>query len=249
MNDPIYDLLANTPYMSPAQAKQMMQFIADQEITAILELGFAHGVSTCYMATALARSGGGSVVTIDLEGARSLTPNVEELLGRVGEHDRVEVFFEPTSYTWRLMKLLEEDATPRFDLCYLDGAHSWFVDGFAFFLVDRLLKPGGWIIFDDIDWTYGTSPTLRNSDQVRHMPAEERTTPQVRKIYELLVRTHPSYEEFLLDGSWAFARKKLESGPTGAQREIVVEQVVRREQVHVGIGAVLTRLARALRAR
>jgi hypothetical protein len=50
----------------------------------------------------------------------------------------VNYYFEPTSYTWRMMKMLEEDEGPRFDLCYLDGAHSWFVDGFAFFLIDRL---------------------------------------------------------------------------------------------------------------
>lgn len=249
MNDPIFGLLANTPHMSPAQGMRMMEFIADHEIAAILELGFAHGVSTCYMATALARSSGGSIVTIDLEWTRTMTPNIEELLGRVGERDRVEVFFEPTSYTWRLMKLLEEDRGPRFDFCYVDGAHSWFVDGFAFFLVDRLLKPGGWIIFDDVNWTYDTSPTLRNSDRVRQMPAEERTTPQVRKIYELLVKTHPAYEEFRLEGDWAFARKKLGNGSPGTQRQIVVEQVVRIERVHVGIGAVLARFGRVLRGR
>ena len=99
-------------------------------------------------------------------------PNVEELLDRVGERDRVSVFYEPTSYTWRLMRFLEEDPTPRFDLCYLDGAHR-YVDALAFFLVDRLLRPGGWVIFDDLNWTYATSPVMKDSELVRNMPLEE----------------------------------------------------------------------------
>ena len=59
-------------------------------------------------------------------------PNVEELLIRIGERDRVDAFYEPTSYTWRLIRLLKQDPTPRFDFCDVDGADDWFGDGFAF---------------------------------------------------------------------------------------------------------------------
>ena len=37
------------------------------------------------------------------------------------------------------MKMLEDDPEPRFDFCYIDGVHNWADDGFAFFLIDRLL--------------------------------------------------------------------------------------------------------------
>ena len=29
----------------------------------------------------------------------------------------------------------------------IDGPKHWITDGFAFFLVDKLLKEGGWIVF------------------------------------------------------------------------------------------------------
>lgn len=253
-NDEVQLIVGNTPHMSRDQADRMATFIADHRIRTILELGFKHGVSTCFIAAALARTTGGSIVTIDLESARTLSPNIEQLLERIGERDRVEVFYEPTSYTWRLMKFLEKDPTPRFDLCYLDGAHNWFVDGLAFFLVHRLLRPGGWIIFDDLDWTYESSPTLKNTEYVRKMPEDERTTAQVERIYELLVKTHPEFEEFRREAGWAYARRKLASSATERlHRELVVEQVVRIEKVvekvHVGLGSVLIRGARMLLGR
>ena len=40
-------------------------------------------------------------------------------------------FYDEHGYNWRLMKLLQADPTPRFDLCFVDGAHSWADDGFG----------------------------------------------------------------------------------------------------------------------
>lgn len=247
----VRSVIGNLPYMTLQEAEIITKFIADKQVETILELGFKHGVSTCYMAAALSELGRGSIVAIDLECARAATPNIEELLDRIGERHRVKVFYEPTSYTWRMMRFLEEDPTPRFNLCYLDGAHSWFVDALAFFLVDRLLRPGGWIIFDDLDWTYATSPSLKESEWVRNMPLDEQTTPQVKKIYELLVKPHPNYHNFRLEDRWAFAQKrdtKDISTPSG-QREIVTEQIVRVERIQVGLGEFLMRVVNKLRGK
>src|SRR5205807_6864991 len=144
--------------------------------------------ATCYMAATLQEMDGGHITTIDLEIVRDHTPNINELLAKCGLASYVDVFFESSSYNWRLMRFLEEDPSPRFDFCYLDGAHDWAVDGFAFFLVDKLLRPGGWIIFDDLDWTYGQSPTMRNTAKVKSMSVEEQVTPQVRRVYDLLAK-------------------------------------------------------------
>lgn len=223
----------------------MSSFILENGIGDILELGFRHGVSTAYMASTLGRAGRGRIVTVDLASARHNKPNVEDLLTRIGQRDRVEVFYEPTSYTWRLMRLLQEDPAPRFDLCYLDGAHDWFVDGFAFFLADRLLRPNGWIIFDDLDWTYAASPALRHTERVKHMPDDERAAPQVRLVYDLLVKPHPNYHNFRDEGDWAFAQKL--AGDFRGERTVVREVVMRERRV--GLGGAVVELARGLRKR
>jgi predicted O-methyltransferase YrrM len=240
----IAGIVGDTPHMTPAQGERISSFILDNKIRNILELGFRHGVSTAYMAATLARAGEGRIVTIDLLSAKQNKPNIEDLLDRVGERDRVHVFYEPTSYTWRLMRFLQEDPTPRFDLCYVDGAHDWFVDGFAFFLVDRLLRPNGWILFDDLDWTYATSPALAHTERVKQMPDDERATPQIRLVYDLLVKTHPHYHNFRDEGEWAFAQKAATS-VAGAQRGIAKEVVVVERRV--GLGGALIEIARKLR--
>lgn len=225
-NRTVKHLMGVIPHMKLDQADRLTAFMEEHAVRNVLELGFAHGVSTCYMAAALTRSGGGHIVTIDKESARHKNPNIEELLARIGETATVTIYYEPTSYNWRLMKFLEEDHGPPFDLCYIDGAHSWFVDGLAFFLVHQLLGPGGWIIFDDLDWTYATSPSLAHTEWVRNMPEEERTTPHVRKIYELLVKPHPQYHSFQVEHGWAYAQKRQRPFNEPCEREIIREIVV-----------------------
>jgi predicted O-methyltransferase YrrM len=239
--DEIRGKVEGIPHMSIAQARAITDVILKNRFQNILELGFRHGVSTCYMAGALDELGTGNVTTIDLLKAREAKPNIDQLLGDLGLARYVTVFYEPTSYIWRLMKMLEEDPSPRLDFCYIDGAHNWFTDGFAFFLVDRLLKPGGMIILDDLDWTYESSPTLRHTEKVDRMPQEEKSTPQVRRVYELLVKPHPAYRDFMEKDGWAYARKR--SVEIEGQFDEVRKEIVYQRH-YVGLGAVILKLLR-----
>lgn len=235
-------VVAGVPYMKPEQARVITSKIIDSGAKDVLELGIMHGVSTCYMAEALEQSGRDwSITALDLESALDNEPNVEQLLTRLGLRDRVSILLEQRSYTWRLRKMLEEDPNPRFDFCYLDGAHTWDADGFAFFLVDRLLRPGGWIVFDDIDWSYAGSPPMMEADWVKVLPAEEQQALQVKQVFDLLVRPHPQYGELSVKDGWGFAQKlpQAGNGPAVVKREIVYEQV--------GLGAVAQRAYRKVK--
>lgn len=200
-------VVKDAPYMSVKQAERMTGFIREHRLKDVLELGFYHGVSSCYFAAAVEPLGG-RLTTIDLASAGKRSPNITELLEACGLTDLVDVYFEPQSFTWRLMRMLEDGKGPRFDLVYLDGGHTWDVTGFAFFLVDRLLRPGGWLIFDDIDWSFANSNALQDNARLKKMPADYLETPQVRKVFELLVQQHPSYTDCRVDNRWGYARKK-----------------------------------------
>jgi predicted O-methyltransferase YrrM len=212
----VKEVLGNLPRMNLNQAKILTRHLTAHNLRDCLELGFSRGVSSCYIAAALQDMGGGSLVTIDLVGAKEKRPNIDENLTKLGLRDFVTVYHEPTSYTWRLMRMLQENPDPRFDFCYIDGAHTWAVDGFAFFLVERLLRPGGWILFDDMNWSLGKSETMRDTPYVRSLPDDERDLPQVRLIWDLLVKPHPQFGEFREEKGWAFARKLPDSN--GAHR-------------------------------
>ena len=203
--DSIHPHVANLPYMRLKQAKELTAFLHQEKLTKVLELGFFHGVSSCYLAAAMKAIGGNPIVTIDLLSAKQRRPNIEDLLGRCDLLDHVEFHYEATSYNWRLMDFIE--AGRRFDFCYIDGGHDWYNTGFAFFLVDKLLEPGGWILFDDLDWTmeHLALPSIATRS------LDERRTPQVRKVWELLVQQHPSYGNFREQRRWGFAQKIEES--------------------------------------
>lgn len=224
----VHAVTGETGYMTPDRARSLVNLMVSNDLRSAIEVGFAHGVSTCFIAAALEdmrAQAKPSVVTIDLESSANLNPRAEDLLGALKLDHRVQIYREPTCATWRLMRMLEEDPTPRFDLFFLDGAHSWSVDGFLFFLVDRLLRPGGWIVMDDLDWSFATSPTAKSRPEVRALPKEQRTTAQVGKVYELLIRTHPDYGDFRVDGQWGYARKlRASDGSPEVRTETVYRQ-------------------------
>jgi predicted O-methyltransferase YrrM len=198
--------VAGTKFMTSRQGRTIHDFLVEHNLGRILELGFAHGKSTCYLGAA-ADALDGSVLTMDTVSARERKPNIHELLERCGLSHRVTPVFSETSFTWDLMKLLERDPQPRFDFAYMDGGHTWDVTGFGFLLVDRLLAPGGWIVFDDMNWTFAKSTSLSGTAKTKRMPEDVRTTPQVRKVFELLVATQPGYVDLHEKDGWGWARK------------------------------------------
>ena len=192
------------PGMPLKKVSDISEVIGNNKYKRILELGTKHGVSTRYFALAMERHfGGGEIVTMDLPQVKSLKPNVKDLFKEwdIFKEVKLEVFME-NSYTWQLMKFLEKGVKP-FDFCYIDGSHLWEIDGFSFFLVDKLLKPGGCIVFDDLDWRLALSSCWKQRDSLGF-----KFTKQVRKVWELLVKTHPDYHNFKEVNGQGFAFKK-----------------------------------------
>ncbi|PSP11493.1 MAG: hypothetical protein BRC50_11650 [Cyanobacteria bacterium SW_11_48_12] len=96
--DEIKTKVEGIPYMDRTQAETITNIILENNFNNILELGFAHGVSTCYMAGALDKLGSGKITTIDLEKANRLKPNIEQLLNTLGLAKLATVLYELGSY-------------------------------------------------------------------------------------------------------------------------------------------------------
>lgn len=233
--DKISEIVRGVPFISRENARLLYDAIIEGERRRLLELGFAHGAATCVMAAALDELGDGELVAVDLESARHWQqPSIEELLARAGLSQYVTIVRQPTSYTWYLRDELRArvDAggpLESFDLCIIDGPKNWTIDGAAFLMADRLLRPGALVVFDDVDWTYAQADGRRDeTDGIVHreLSDAERCTPHVREIAELLVMQHASYGDFVFtDTEWFLATKS--SGATDVPR-IVRHQVVTR---------------------
>lgn len=201
------------PFMSPDQGRIVFEHVRSTHARDVLELGTAHGVGAAYMAAALPP--GGRLTTVDFSGAR-YDPAPETVLARAGVADRVEVVRRYSSYTWWLKEAIAArtdahgNVEPCFDFAYLDGAKNWTVDGLAVVLVEKLLRPGGWLLLDDLGWTYAQDPGREATDGVVHreLSEPERTEPHVRAVFDLIVAQHPSFTELRVqDEWWGWARK------------------------------------------
>jgi predicted O-methyltransferase YrrM len=200
------------PYMRHDQALFLQRFVAEHDARDVLEVGFYQGKSSAYIAAILEDLGRGHLISIDRASARRREPNIEGVLAALDLSHRVTPVYAHRSYTWELAKMIREAPRPQFDLCYFDAGHTWDETGFGFLLVDMLLKPGGWIVFDDLKWTIDAAlPKMSKPPKGWVACSEdERATPAVGLVFELLV-PHLGYTEVqsVLHGSWGVARKPL----------------------------------------
>jgi len=208
------------PIITPEQGRRLYDHVREQRPEAVLEIGTWAGASAAYMAAALEANGAGKLTTVDRgETSRYLKP--EETIERAGLSHRVElVKVRDSSYDWHLAQLVRErsdaegNCEPLYDFCYLDGAHNLAIDAAAVVFIEKLLRPGGWLLLDDLDWTYeeGSDESVQSDGVTHPLSEEERAVPHVRLVYDLIVRQHPAFSRFHDDGSWGWAQK-LEAAP------------------------------------
>jgi hypothetical protein len=116
---------------------------------------------------------------------------------------------EDSSYTWWLKGQVEANSDeegnrrPDNDFCYLDGAHNWTIDGVSAVLVERLLRPGGWLLLDDLGWTHaGIRAWPGQGPDDLHLSRAEQRAPHMRAIFDLIVRQHSSFTQLRLENEW-----------------------------------------------
>jgi predicted O-methyltransferase YrrM len=201
------------PFMSARQGRRVYDHLRRAGATDVLELGTAFGAGAAYMAAAVADNGGGRVTTVDRHHfSGGPAPPPEDTARRVGLEATIDfVRIEHSSYAWWLKEQIERrtDARgrtrPAYDFCYLDGAHDWHIDGLAVVLLARLLRPGAWLLLDDLDWTYAASA----SPSPPGLSDAERRTPHVRSVFEVVVGGHPAFHRLRVeDGRWGWARRR-----------------------------------------
>jgi len=175
---------------------QTIDFVKSTNRQKIAEIGIYKGYTSERLAEHL--SGQGELHLFDF---RYRVTEVKAKLNAAGYHNIVihgNSRKTYDSYTWSLMRLLQKHERPFFDYVFLDGAHTWHVDALAFFLIDRLLKVGGYIDFDDYRWSLKKSPTM-NPDvfpaTTRMYTQEQIRERHVKLIVDLLVKRDPRYKE------------------------------------------------------
>lgn len=124
------------------------------------------------------------------------------------------------TYSWTLFEMLQKGE--QFDAIYLDGHHTFYIDLPALLLADKLLKPGGYLLLDDIPWTLsflkanmmrslGQWYFYRRIYKFSDYTKEQQSLPHIRMIAEefLLKRSDYTKDEALSLPHWWALRKPL----------------------------------------
>ena len=106
------------------------------------------------------------------------------------------------SYNWNLSKLVfkmrEHNKTGLFDAVYLDGAHTFFHDGLAVCLLKELIKDGGFLVLDDLYWSFVSAKI----DRTGHLTKEQMNDYQILRVQELFLTPDPNWEKLSPPNAW-----------------------------------------------
>ena len=109
------------------------------------------------------------------------------------------------SYNWNLSEMLleieEQEKEGVFDVVYLDGAHSLAFDGLACCLLKQLLKKDGYIIIDDIDWSYKRAYTDRSNSAFERYTEEQIADCQIKRVINIFMRNDENFREIFLSNT------------------------------------------------
>jgi|SRR5271155_1153020 len=134
--------------ISPAEGDFLQEMIRSARPQVSLEVGCAYGVSSLYICEALREVNAAKHIVMDPY-QHSVWEGIGLAnLGRAGYLDIID-FHETASYEY-LSRLSEEHVT--IDFAFIDGSHVFDYVLVDFFLIDKLLRPGGIVILDDLSW-------------------------------------------------------------------------------------------------
>jgi predicted O-methyltransferase YrrM len=139
------------PVATPRETGAILyELIKEYNLENTLEIGMAYGLSTLSFCQAHQDKGTGSHVAIDPIQTKRWKAIGLLNVKRASLDHRLR-FFEAKSHEV-LPELLKQRET--FDLIFIDGLHLFDYVLLEFFYADKLLKPGGFLVFDDI-WMPG----------------------------------------------------------------------------------------------
>ena len=120
--------------------------------------------------------------------------NLKSFENRVNFFSNSEKFLY--SYASSFSKLIASDKSLKFDYIFIDGAHTFAVDALIFFLAERSLKVGGYVDFDDYDWSIGTSSLKNNRIMKKMYTSEQFDERQIKFLVDNFVKGEKYAEVF-----------------------------------------------------
>jgi predicted O-methyltransferase YrrM len=196
LSDPKFDAISRP---CPQAIELTSQVLSTKHMPVIAEIGIGIGATSFALCKLLDHRG--EVWFFDFE---DRVAELADDLKAAGFHN-IRTFGNTRktfdSYGWTLAVLRRQTQAQHpdglFDFIYLDGAHVCHHDAFATSCAKRLLKPGGYLLMDDYDWTIAKSPTMSplvNPTVCRHYTEAQIELSHVEMICSILLDSDPQFE-------------------------------------------------------
>ena len=102
-----------------------------------------------------------------------------------------------------IFEMRERNEPGVFDAAYLDGAHALLHDGLAVCMLKELVKDGGFLILDDLFWSYAKSPApALLAGALKRFTKEQTEDCQILRVQELFLSNDPNFEKLSSPKSW-----------------------------------------------
>ena len=143
--------------IAPQEGEFLQNLISASEARTTLEIGLAFGISALFICEAVSQTPGGRHIIVDPAQFSDAWKGCGiQSLKSAGYGDIIE-FYELPSH--RILPELHSTGR-QVDFAFIDGAHNFDYALVDFFLVDKLLKVGGLVAFDDL-WMPGIQRLCR----------------------------------------------------------------------------------------
>lgn len=110
------------------------------------------------------------------------------------------------SYNWTLSEMLFEmrnnEQNGMFDVVYIDAVHSFAHDGLACCILKEMIKPGGFMIFDDLNWTFGNNASCNPIafPKVKEWYTEEQIYDyQIQRVINVFMINDKNWQQIYLN--------------------------------------------------
>ena len=142
--------------------------------------------------------------------------DISEIISDLNEmgYDFVQGIGSPnktySGYHFEMAEAFMKSELPAFDLAYLDGGHVFHLDAPATCILKELCKPGGYIIFDDYNWSLQNSPTLNpkaNPQTLNDYDENQINTAHVELVCRSLMDTDIRYQLVTLKNNSAIYKR------------------------------------------
>jgi predicted O-methyltransferase YrrM len=191
------------PWTQPLVCRLLFSLGIYLQASTILEVSCGFGKTTPYLA-AVASETKGTVYAVDNTRPTHNGRTVEDLLSAAGVDAFCEIRLDSDA-RWFLLDLFGKNPQLKLDLAYIDCTHTVEVDAFVALCAWVHLRPGGLLVFDDLDWVpayHGSSADIYSRPDVKH----------VRALYDY-IRSLPDVDDVCEWGEdefewpWGFVRK------------------------------------------